>query len=247
MTIIRKPTIGSDNPNARRANTKKSIGSGQKMGMSMLKKSELSIVFLGAGLVTLIVFFIFFRPSGGQVPVEANNGKAMALLKERIEALETYAKERGGEKKQPEIEGPAPTLATYHARVARVEAALSVKFDAMTKRLAVAEKKLTKLGNELAAAKKAISTKPWKKAVAPVKETVKPVEPQKKRVEPKETAKSEEKKSVWSKKLVLHTVQKGDTLYSISKKYKTTVDALRKLNKLSKKDSIYIGDNLIVR
>jgi LysM repeat protein len=44
-----------------------------------------------------------------------------------------------------------------------------------------------------------------------------------------------------------HTVRKGETLYSISKKYNTSVNALRKLNHLSANDKIYPGTNILVR
>lgn len=40
-----------------------------------------------------------------------------------------------------------------------------------------------------------------------------------------------------------HTVQKGDTLYSIAKKYNIGVDELKKLNKKSN-DSLYVGEKL---
>ena len=42
-----------------------------------------------------------------------------------------------------------------------------------------------------------------------------------------------------------HTVRKGDTLYSISKLYNTTVDALKRLNKLNSTD-LKIGQKLII-
>ncbi len=42
-----------------------------------------------------------------------------------------------------------------------------------------------------------------------------------------------------------HTVQKGDTMYSIAKKYNISVDKLKKLNKKSN-DSLYIGEKLRV-
>ncbi len=42
-----------------------------------------------------------------------------------------------------------------------------------------------------------------------------------------------------------HTVQKGDTMYSIAKKYNISVDKLKKLNKKSN-DSLYIGEKLKV-
>jgi membrane-bound lytic murein transglycosylase D len=43
-----------------------------------------------------------------------------------------------------------------------------------------------------------------------------------------------------------HTVQKGDTLYAISKKYGISVDELRKLNNLSKDPSLRTGQKLLI-
>ncbi len=47
--------------------------------------------------------------------------------------------------------------------------------------------------------------------------------------------------------VVTHTVQKGDTLYNISRRYDTTVDTLRRLNQLSESSAIQIGQKLIVK
>ncbi|MEN6445112.1 MAG: LysM peptidoglycan-binding domain-containing protein [Candidatus Cloacimonas sp.] len=44
----------------------------------------------------------------------------------------------------------------------------------------------------------------------------------------------------------IHTVKKGDTLYSLSKRYGTTVDELKRLNKLSNND-LAIGQKLIIK
>ncbi|MGD9686539.1 MAG: LysM domain-containing protein, partial [Desulfobacter sp.] len=44
-----------------------------------------------------------------------------------------------------------------------------------------------------------------------------------------------------------HTVQKGETLWSISQKYKTNVEAVRKMNNLTPEDKIHIGGKLLVR
>ena len=44
----------------------------------------------------------------------------------------------------------------------------------------------------------------------------------------------------------VHTVKKGDTLYSIAKKYKTTVAKLTKINKLKKATSVRIGLRLLL-
>jgi len=44
---------------------------------------------------------------------------------------------------------------------------------------------------------------------------------------------------------ITYKIKKGDTLYSIAKKYQTTVAALKKLNRL-KSDKIYAGKTLII-
>lgn len=67
--------------------------------------------------------------------------------------------------------------------------------------------------------------------------------------------KSKPKSSISVKKAVkkekkatmFHTVQKGETLYYISKKYNTTIAVLRKLNNLSTTAKIYPGDNILIR
>lgn len=43
-----------------------------------------------------------------------------------------------------------------------------------------------------------------------------------------------------------HIVEKGDTLYNISRRYGTTVDALRTLNKLTDSDILQIGQKILV-
>ena len=53
----------------------------KKSGISTLKKSELSFIFFGAALVTLIVFFLFFRPSESKNSSSpANNGKIIKTI-----------------------------------------------------------------------------------------------------------------------------------------------------------------------
>jgi LysM repeat protein len=49
------------------------------------------------------------------------------------------------------------------------------------------------------------------------------------------------------KAAMFHTVKKGETLWSISQKYKTSVATLRKLNKMSSTATIYPGTNLLIR
>jgi len=63
-------------------------------------------------------------------------------------------------------------------------------------------------------------------------------EPKAKRSPPSKPAASAEKK--------YHTVQKGETLYGISKKYGMSVEELRKLNNLSADPSLRTGQKLLV-
>jgi membrane-bound lytic murein transglycosylase D len=45
---------------------------------------------------------------------------------------------------------------------------------------------------------------------------------------------------------VNHTVSKGDTLYSLARKYSSSVDAIAKANRISKKQGLKIGKALII-
>ena len=49
------------------------------------------------------------------------------------------------------------------------------------------------------------------------------------------------------KQSIFHTVKKGETLYSISKRYKTTVNRLRNLNKLKKRSDIFPGEIILIK
>ncbi len=61
------------------------------------------------------------------------------------------------------------------------------------------------------------------------------------------TASAPTKTDSGSANIKTHKVEKGDTLYNISKRYNTTVDALRKLNNLSESAAIRIGQVLKIR
>jgi len=63
---------------------------------------------------------------------------------------------------------------------------------------------------------------------------------------PKTTPKTSTKKSTQNVGKT-YIVQKGDTLYSISKQFSQSVSQLRKLNKLSSSEAIFPGQKLIVK
>ena len=46
--------------------------------------------------------------------------------------------------------------------------------------------------------------------------------------------------------ITIYVITKGDTLWSLAKKYNTTVDAIVKMNSIENPDSIEVGDKLII-
>lgn len=228
-----------------RQNVKTPEDDNQKKSTSLLKKSDLSVIFIGAGIITVIVFFMLFRPdkdnTSGKISIDAPQETVdLQSLEERIKNLEALVpKEGDGDRITTES---TPSLDSYKARVERVEEALSMKFDLVATRLSVLENKIEGFDRQLelsgkaagAAKQVAAKTVPVKKATAKsVKSISKPVQ--------KSASNSTPKGST------IHKVKKGETLYGISKRYKTTVTKLRALNNLTDKAGIFPGDDLVVR
>jgi LysM repeat protein len=91
--------------------------------------------------------------------------------------------------------------------------------------------------------KPATAAAPVKPAAAPVKPAAAPVKPAAAPVKPTTTAPST---ATASSTTSHHTVGQGETLYSISRKYGTTVDNIKKLNNLTS-DGISVGLKLKVK
>ncbi|MBI9089000.1 MAG: LysM peptidoglycan-binding domain-containing protein [Desulfobacterium sp.] len=216
----------SSNPDAR-LNIKKTGDENERSGTSLLKKSELSAIFIGAGLITLIVFFVFFKSTGQKSKDPAVAPVDVQSIEERMVALEKRINLQNPQ------DGTHAPLDTYTARVERVEAALSVKFDLVTDRLSTLEKGIAGLENKL---NKKLEQSTQAKPVPPVKKVAKKPAPVKKALA-----------KVATQTAVHHTVKKGDTLYSISRRYSTSVNNLRALNKLGATAEIFPGDKLVVK
>lgn len=143
-------------------NRKSKISEEQELSSkSMLKKNEMSLVLLGAGVLTFIVFFVFLRPSGD---LESSSGAgddgqlaaAIQALEGRLtnieQALQTFDTARmaltlNGEEGQGEA---SSDMSVYTARVERVETALSVKFDILTTRVDKMENRLSSISKDVA-------------------------------------------------------------------------------------------------
>ncbi|MEA2061216.1 MAG: LysM peptidoglycan-binding domain-containing protein [Thermodesulfobacteriota bacterium] len=208
--------------------------SGEGRGKSLLNKNDLSLVFLGAGVLTIVVFFVFFSNCGDKDRDAPVNTQQTSALENRIAKLEEILDNKGLEPEEmPGTENSHSLLASCNARLERVEAALSLKYGTITERMDNMEAKVSDLIERM----DTMAGKIDSAAALSVKKTEK--------AEKSRSQTFQEKKK--SPKQVLYTVKKGDTLYSISRKFKISLDRLRKMNKLTKTSKIYPGDNLVVR
>ncbi len=250
--------------------------------VSMLKKSEISFIFMGAALLTLIIFFVFFRPSSTELEEEGIKGETVSenRLEKRISKLETLFEKYDALQNNP-LQEVAPgnsgsDISAYTARVERLEAALTVKFDIVTERLDHMDEvlddfkediesmktKSSKSGSASSGEKKSgvIQSAPSQFRDAE-KNTQKITLIKKDSALLHKTPKKEDNKEIKNSQAVMtaskiisekskpvyYTVQKGDTLYSIGRKFKTPVLKLKKINNMSADSTIYVGKKIMVQ
>lgn len=204
---------------------------------SLLKKNEFTLIIVGALVATVIVFFVFFKSSGPSnsgssnkegVLVSSTGGASGSLveLEKRMMAIEAVLERISTPGPGGVAPGTPAELPHLQQKVQRLETSVSVKFDSLIGRMGKLEKQV-----------RALKLKP---RVRPVKSKAVTKKSPKKII--KKSTVSTEKKSA-----MFHTVKKGETLWSISQKYKTSVATLRKLNKMSSTATIYPGTNLLIR
>ena len=232
---INRANTNRDNTNQKNYNTDpESMNS----GTSLLKKNEFAVIIVGALVVTVIVFFVFFKSSGPKtkglpdVSSTDTDGGSFVELEKRIGAIESVLETLQVQGVETLEATTPPEMAPLQQKVQRLETSASVKFDSLIERMGNVEKQIRSLNQKR-------SSQP-----VPVKApaTVKPLQkaPRKKIVK-KSTTKPVEKEAMF------HTIQKGETLWSIAQKYKTSVANLRKLNNMSSAATIYPGTNILVR
>jgi len=216
-----------DESGLKRPPTKPDMTGKNIMGVSLLNKNEFIMILSGALLLTLVIFFLFFRSSDPKVePVEKSVSTASFVdLEKRIEKIEQalQLKEDASGSAKGNTEKGMSGIDPIKERVTRLETAFSTKFDALIERMGKIEKSTSLFENKPVAT--AVTPKLDPKRLTPIKKALK----------------KEKKTSAF------HTVQKGETLYSISKKYNTSVASLLKLNNLSATAKIYPGAKIIVR
>jgi len=222
-------------------NQKKNPKSPESMdlGNSLLKKNEFTLIIAGALVVTIIVFFVFFKsgPKTEALPDSSStggSGGSFIELEKRISAIESALKKFQAE--ESGLMGGSPAtpaeLAPLQQKVQRLETSAFVKFDSLTERMGKMEKQIRVLNKRSSTVPTAV------KVAAPAKA------PQK---APTKTLVRKTAVAPAKKASIFHTVQKGETLWSISQKYKTSLAKLRKLNNMSSDATIYPGTNILVR
>ena len=225
-----KETLEAKIPTTKTNTNKKKLSAipeGEKRtDLSLLKKNEFALILIGALLGTLIIFFFFFRtsdPDSPSAPVNQSVSSApdlesrMEKLEQTLQGLEISASPGDGGSKENVGINP------LEERVARLETAFSVKMDSMIERMGKIEKHIAQLTARSEVTPAVPEAKPGPAVAAP------------------------EKKIVKKKESIFHTVQKGETLFSISRKYHTNVETLRKLNNFPNDAAIFPGNNILVR
>ncbi|WP_242637440.1 LysM peptidoglycan-binding domain-containing protein [Desulfobacter hydrogenophilus] len=219
-----------------------------EQGTSLLKKNEFTMILIAAMAVTALVFFFFFsgsstQESGEQKSVSTKGDDQVAPgFEERVSALEISLAKIASSSDRNENQAASRFVSDFDERITRIETAVNLKLDTLIERVAKLEGRLSKLAV-------VASTPPQKTVVKPKPTVKKPasVTTPKKKVQVAKKKTEKPKANTPKKTNQFHTVQKDETLWSISQKYKTSVAAIRQLNNLTPNDKIYPGSNLLVK
>jgi LysM repeat protein len=218
------------------------VDSSKSSGAFFLQRYEIIIMLIGAGIISLLILFVFLKPSGDSSLFNSKNNDKPVTIQEfqsqidRLSDMVEKAALKEGEKPNSSTakttqkkNTPDSAYADHAKRIERIEASLSIKYKTLASRINKLERSIDNLSRKL--------DKYHKNSTKIVK---KPTIKTSKKKETKKTA-SIKKESIF------HTVEKGDTLYGLSKKYGTSIKQLEKINHLLKDANIYPGDNLLVK
>jgi LysM repeat protein len=193
------------------------------LSSGLFGKIEMPFVLLGIGLVAFVGIYMGLSVMSGGTA----DDDMVEKLTARLDTLEQKINQLESQGAIPS--GDGMNTADISSRLDRAEATLSL-------RLNVVEKRLDDMP---------VNKPPQPVAESlPVKEEVsRPVKDE----APAIVAAPKPKKKSAQAKLVYHTVKKGDTYYSISKKHGLTVEKLQKMNKLKPEAVIVPGQKLVVK
>ncbi|MDB4444550.1 LysM peptidoglycan-binding domain-containing protein [bacterium] len=193
--------------------------SAERRKASVDPKPERKILFVAGACVLLIIVLIAIYFGRGNGTSNEESLRIQAKLNQLEDRLGQIS---GLQDRISYLEKREKSTQQYKVKTDRAVNALSEHIDILTKEFDRVQKKMVAVE---AAKPKAAKPKPSKPPVQP-----KPVPP----------------KLVPRSQGLFHEVNRGDTLYQISRKYGITVDELRRLNKMTKAQSIQPGQKLLV-
>jgi len=243
-----KPNVGVNELNPKKNKSKKTNLANKKSNPSIFRKGETSLIFIGAGLVTLFIFFLFFRPSTPVIDERANNNifsndfeQRLTKIEQIVDKLEEIIFNNNGASNS----GSSIDLSSYVSKLEKTETTLTIKLDILTNRLDGVEEKLLffidgadkkSINKKESKSKKIVSLK---KQPSPLKKETKVVKT--KKIPPKPAPKIKQIKIITNK---AQTKKNNKT----SEKEKIVKKTVKKITKISKDPTAYYtvkkGDTL---
>lgn len=207
----------------------------KKKSGRLVDRTEIPFVLMGVGLLVLIVLFIFFIPK-----THKTDSKDLKLIESRLKVLEQRmgdlesVKGKTAPMVTPENASPAnpveyQQLVNWIKSNAEIISEIIKKIDALKQEMHGRQAK----GGTVAAQKKS-GLKPQPKPKTAAGPKIAPQLPKPANI-------------VGTIKMTYHKVEKGETLYRISRKYGITVKKIQKLNNMKNSVLIHPGQELIVR
>lgn len=179
-------------------------------------KRQLPYVIFGSGIFLLVIILIFFFPLTGKI----NDDPYVQELENRIVILEKQMVELSPVLERLKLNTTSESqIDRLNTMCQRLEASLTLKSNLLAGRMDSLENKIREIKTETRSLQV--------KTPIPKAEVKKEIQPPK-------------------KSPVYHVVVKGDTFYSISKRYGMTLKRLKDLNKFNEKTTIYPGQKIMI-
>ncbi|GAB6095548.1 hypothetical protein JCM14469_18000 [Desulfatiferula olefinivorans] len=184
-------------------------------------RRQIFLVALGVSLLLVVLLLIYGVSDRGGVKDRDYVGildERVALLEKQVADLSAAVEGLKG------LDSPGSRLEGLNTSCQRLEASLTLKSNLLAERINTLETLVREEKN------RRTETPPKKNVAAPFVPT--PAQ-----VPPKQSVKASPR---------YHVVEKGDTFYSISRRYGMTLKRLRELNHFNEKTIIYPGQKVIV-
>ncbi|MBW2367808.1 MAG: LysM peptidoglycan-binding domain-containing protein [Deltaproteobacteria bacterium] len=204
----------------------------------VFRSEETPFILMGIGLIAIVILFFFLLSNGGADSTDRALEPVydkLRYLEERVANLEAV------EAKINQLEKQSALHKNHLSRLQRMDATTSLRLNRFSQDVAA-----LKNGSRI----KKVSRKPEK--IRTQASTPKPPVRDKASVREKplvqDKPSAQDKTSVQNKApAVYHRVKSGETVYRISRNYGVSIETLVRLNKLSKKSSIYSGQKLLIK